>query len=120
MVLNNQPPIAAQESVSAMDNNKILEFVLEEPKQEEITDNTVDNSVGFELVEKKVFLTKDLISPSKVTQMETISPKPSPTQQPTRNTDTNPTISTVLENRPSITMTNNSAQDNPKTNLNKT
>eukprot|EP00092_Neocalanus_flemingeri_P001988 GFUD01002121.1.p1 GENE.GFUD01002121.1~~GFUD01002121.1.p1 ORF type:complete len:340 (+),score=81.30 GFUD01002121.1:77-1096(+) len=110
LVLDNQQ-ITAFDPIKEDDSNP-------EPKQEEVTDNIfVINAEQSKLVEKKVFITKQLISPEKVSTMDPRIPAPTQIQKTCNTINVNnPTVATVLKHRPNITMTNNSPQDKTKTN----
>ena len=111
LVVDNQH-IAAHDPIKEDESNP-------EPKQEDITDNIfVENSEESKLIEKKVFITKQLISPEKV-RMDTNTPAAKNTQKTCNSIkENNPNISAILEKRPNITMTNNSIQDKKSTSHN--
>ena len=82
------------------DNKKNVEFIIPEPKQEDIIDDSIIENQAL-LVEKRVFITKQLTTPEKVPKRQESKQVPG---SRTKSNEKIPTVSAILENRPNITM----------------
>ena len=79
------------------DNKKNVQFIIPEPKQEDINDDSIIENQAL-LVEKRVFITKQPTTPEKVPKRQESN------QVPVTSNEKIPTVSAILENRPNITM----------------
>ena len=96
LVLDGQN-IAATVPSNEEDSKMNVQFILPEPKQEDINDESLIENQSI-LVEKRVFITKQLTTPEKVPKRQESN------QVPGTSNEKIPTVSAILENRPNITM----------------
>ena len=106
LVLDGQN-IAATVPSNEEDSKKNVQFILPEPKQEDINDESLIENQSI-LVEKRVFITKQLTTPEKVPSLATNQKESGLNPGNTTASDEKiPTVPAILENRPNITMVTN-------------